>query len=264
MLPERILSIGRAVSARRARGVVRLDADVRRGDGPEGSSARSTPRGRAAGGSAPDAAVRCCPTAPSTPARAPLPGCALVGRLHDAIVKAGLRHKVGLVADAAVWDITTRRCWCRWAPTPWPLAGLPHARGARGNAYLKGLRGGFVEAMSMMGVTPASAYCGAKLVEASASTRRGAHGVPGRGAPPRRHRSRAARPRMALLPRRGVPGRSEGRPRRHGRVPLQERGAPSRQQPGRRAHAARRLGLRGARQGRLRARTRLRRATRTP
>src|SRR5262249_9190152 len=32
--------------------------------------------------------------------------------------------------------------------------------------YLKGLRTGFVEAMSMVGVTPASAYCGAKLVEA--------------------------------------------------------------------------------------------------
>src|SRR5262249_54618277 len=32
--------------------------------------------------------------------------------------------------------------------------------------YLKGLRTGFTEAMSMIGVTPASAYCGAKLVEA--------------------------------------------------------------------------------------------------
>ena len=49
------------------------------------------------------------------------------------------------------------------AVSPW-LGCL--SAGAREPTYLKGLRAGFVEAMSMMGVTPASAYCGAKLVEA--------------------------------------------------------------------------------------------------
>src|SRR5207253_2279737 len=38
--------------------------------------------------------------------------------------------------------------------------------GGAASTYIAGLRTGFVEVMSMMGVTPASAYCGAKLAEA--------------------------------------------------------------------------------------------------
>jgi len=99
-------------------------------------------------------------------ARAAVPALRAASRLHDALVKVGLRHRVGLVAQAGVWDI--QHCALLVAVgadavAPW-LGCL--TAGPREATYLKGLRGGFVEAMSMMGVTPASAYCGAKLVEA--------------------------------------------------------------------------------------------------
>src|SRR5262249_27360160 len=98
--------------------------------------------------------------------RAPLPGLRLVSRLHDAIVKAGFRHKVGLVADFGVWDV--HHCALlvsMGADAVCPWLGIQTAAHDEA-AYLKGLRRGFVEAMSMVGVAPASAYCGAKLVEA--------------------------------------------------------------------------------------------------
>ncbi len=99
-------------------------------------------------------------------ARAAVPALRAASRLHDALVKVGLRHRVGIVAEAGVWDI--QHCALLVAVgadavSPW-LGCL--SAGERETTYLKGLRGGFVEAMSMMGVTPASAYCGAKLVEA--------------------------------------------------------------------------------------------------
>src|SRR5262249_58195131 len=99
-------------------------------------------------------------------ARAPLPGLRLVSRLHDAIVKAGFRHRVGLVADFGVWDV--HHCALlvsMGADAVCPWLGILTAA-ADEATYLKGLRTGFVEAMSMVRVTPASAYCGAKLVEA--------------------------------------------------------------------------------------------------
>jgi len=99
-------------------------------------------------------------------ARAAVPALRAASRLHDALVKVGLRHRVGLVAQAGLWDI--QHCALvvavgADAVSPW-LGCL--SAGAKEPTYLKGLRAGFVEAMSMMGVTPASAYCGAKLVEA--------------------------------------------------------------------------------------------------
>ncbi len=99
-------------------------------------------------------------------ARAAVPALRAASRLHDALVKVGLRHRVGLVAQAGVWDI--QHCALLvavGADAVGPWLGCLSA-GAREPTYLKGLRAGFVEAMSMMGVTPASAYCGAKLVEA--------------------------------------------------------------------------------------------------
>jgi glutamate synthase domain-containing protein 2/glutamate synthase domain-containing protein 1/glutamate synthase domain-containing protein 3 len=98
--------------------------------------------------------------------RAALPGLRLLARLHDAIVRGGFRHKLGIVADFGVWDVHHCALLVSLgadAVCPW-LGSL--TAGEREETYLKGLRSGFVEAMSMMGVTPASAYCGAKLVEA--------------------------------------------------------------------------------------------------
>lgn len=101
-----------------------------------------------------------------SPSRGVVPVLRAVSRLHDAIVRAGFRHRVGLVADAGVWDV--HHCALLIAlgadaVSPWLGAATA---GRHEVQYLKGLRAGFVEAMSMMGVTPASAYCGAKLVEA--------------------------------------------------------------------------------------------------
>ncbi len=99
-------------------------------------------------------------------ARAAVPALRAASRLHDALVKVGLRHRVGLVADAGVWDIHHAALLVAvGADAVCPWLGCLSAAESEGT-YLKGLRAGFVEAMSMMGVTPASAYCGAKLVEA--------------------------------------------------------------------------------------------------
>jgi glutamate synthase domain-containing protein 2/glutamate synthase domain-containing protein 1/glutamate synthase domain-containing protein 3 len=99
-------------------------------------------------------------------ARAAVPALRAASRLHDALVRVGLRHRVGIVADAGVWDIHHAALLVAVgadAVCPW-LGCLSAVEKER--TYLAGLRAGFVEAMSMMGVTPASAYCGAKLVEA--------------------------------------------------------------------------------------------------
>ncbi len=101
-----------------------------------------------------------------TAERAALPLLRVVGRLHDALARGGSRHRVGIVADSGVWDI--QHCAltvAAGADAICPWLGCATA-GAREATYLKGLRAGFVEAMSMTGVTPSSAYCGAKLFEA--------------------------------------------------------------------------------------------------
>ncbi|HEY0866298.1 MAG TPA: glutamate synthase-related protein [Fimbriimonas sp.] len=97
---------------------------------------------------------------------ASVPMLRAISRIHSHLVELGLRHRVGIVADAGVWDI--HHCALLVAlgadaVTPW--LGAATAQRSEAN-FLKGLRTGFVEAMSMMGVTPASAYCGARLVEA--------------------------------------------------------------------------------------------------
>lgn len=99
---------------------------------------------------------------------AAVPGLRAVGRLHKALVDLGKRHKVGLVVNAGIWDVHHVSLLVAMgtdAVCPWL-----GCRSAAGNeaGYLKGLRSGFTEAMSMMGVTPSSAYCGARLVEAVA------------------------------------------------------------------------------------------------
>lgn len=98
--------------------------------------------------------------------RAPLPALRLVSRLHRRLVKAGLRHRVGLVVDAGVWDIHQCALLVTMgadAVCPWLGSAIA---GPREDRYLSALRAGFREAMSMMGITPSSAYCGAALVEA--------------------------------------------------------------------------------------------------
>jgi glutamate synthase (ferredoxin) len=151
--------------------------------------------------------------------RLALPLLRVVARLHDLVVHEGYRHRVGLVADAGVWDVhhvalllaVGADAVCPWlgcrsaralggegqrerevakrgggpaAPRisgpgsvdspEATVAGVGGDTGAARQAaaaaaerrYLAALRGGLVEVQSMVGVTPASAYCGAKLIEA--------------------------------------------------------------------------------------------------
>jgi glutamate synthase (ferredoxin) len=166
VFPDRILAAGELCWLRGQERVAVLDATFPAAEGPEGleralSAAveASLVRGR-------EAAVLVLSDRMVDAARAPLPGLRLVARLHDAIVKAGFRHKLGIVADFGVWDVHHCALLVSMgadAVCPWLgiLTAAEHEA-----TYLKGLRTGFVEAMSMVGVTPASAYCGAKLVEA--------------------------------------------------------------------------------------------------
>jgi len=98
--------------------------------------------------------------------QAALPPARVISRLHRRLVESGLRNRVGLVADVGVWDIHHVALLITLgadAACPW-LGLATAAEGA--DKYVKGIRSGLIEAMSMMGVTPASAYCGAGLIEA--------------------------------------------------------------------------------------------------
>ena len=89
-----------------------------------------------------------------------------VSRVHDRLVRDGSRHRVGILAHAGAWDI--HHCSlliALGADAVCPWLGCASVESDELN-YLKGLRAGFAEVMSMIGVTPASAYCGARLVEA--------------------------------------------------------------------------------------------------
>lgn len=87
-------------------------------------------------------------------------------RLHARLAERGVRHRVGIVAESGVWDIQPCALLVSMgadAVQPW----LGSATAADAEAiYLKGIRSGFLEVMSMVGVTPSSAYCGAALIEA--------------------------------------------------------------------------------------------------
>ncbi len=97
---------------------------------------------------------------------APLPALRLVSRLHHALSASGRRSRVGIVADVGIWDIHQCALFVTLgADAVCPWLGIASVGACEAN-YLKGVRAGFLEVMSMMGVTPASAYCGARLVEA--------------------------------------------------------------------------------------------------
>lgn len=97
---------------------------------------------------------------------AALPALRVISRLHARLVERGKRHRVGIVADSGIWDINQAALYISMgADAVCPWLGIASV-GEQEVNLLKGLRSGFVEVMSMMGVTPASAYCGARLVEA--------------------------------------------------------------------------------------------------
>jgi glutamate synthase domain-containing protein 2/glutamate synthase domain-containing protein 1/glutamate synthase domain-containing protein 3 len=166
ILPERILSLGELAALGEREGVVALHLLFEAVRGPAGLEAALEDVVSAGLNLAGRAAVILLSDRGVDAGDAAVPALRAASRLHDALVKVGLRHRVGIVADAGVWDIHHCALLVAMgadAVCPW-LGCL--STGEREKTYLKGLRAGFVEAMSMMGVTPASAYCGAKLVEA--------------------------------------------------------------------------------------------------
>lgn len=95
-----------------------------------------------------------------------LPSLRVLSRLHDELVRSNRRHRFGILAEVGVWDV--HHCALHLtlgadAVCPW-LGIATVGRDQEAN-LLSALRAGVIEAMSMMGVTPSSAYCGAKLVE---------------------------------------------------------------------------------------------------
>lgn len=90
----------------------------------------------------------------------------MVSRLHTTLAQNGVRHRVGIVAEAGVWDINhVSLLIALGADAVQPWLGSVTA-GESEATYLSGIRTGFVDVMAMVGVTPSSAYCGAALVEA--------------------------------------------------------------------------------------------------
>ncbi len=166
VFPERILSAGELCWLRAQDKVATLDLVFPSGEGAAGLERAVAQAVETGVQKARECVVLILTDRTVDAEHAALPGVRVVSRLHDAIVKAGFRHRVGLLADFGVWDV--QHCALLVAlgadaVSPW-LGAL--TAGKEEATYLKGLRTGFVEAMSMMGVTPASAYCGAKLVEA--------------------------------------------------------------------------------------------------
>ena len=95
-----------------------------------------------------------------------LPAIRIVSRLHQELVELGVRSKVGLVVDTGIWDIHHCSLFITLgADAVCPWVGIASVQ-SHEQKYLKALRAGLTETMSMMGVTPAAAYCGARLVEA--------------------------------------------------------------------------------------------------
>ena len=96
-----------------------------------------------------------------------LPSLRVVSKLHNTLVKANSRHRFGILCDVGIWDV--HHCALHitlGADAVCPWLGIATCGQAAESKYLGALRAGVIEAMSMMGVTPSSAYCGAKLVEA--------------------------------------------------------------------------------------------------
>ncbi|RYG25945.1 hypothetical protein EON82_05225 [bacterium] len=89
----------------------------------------------------------------------------VTSRLHASLAQRGVRHRVGIVVEAGVWDIQPCALLVSMgadAVQPW-LGSITAAEDEK--TYIKGIRSGFLEVMSMVGVTPSSAYCGAALIE---------------------------------------------------------------------------------------------------
>jgi glutamate synthase domain-containing protein 2/glutamate synthase domain-containing protein 1/glutamate synthase domain-containing protein 3 len=107
-----------------------------------------------------------------TPTKKSIQPLRALSLIHRALVAVGIRNRISLAVDAAVWDIhhlallTTlgADAVCPWLGLATVSEGYENGV-ERQTKALKALRSGLTEAMSMMGVTPSTAYCGAALAE---------------------------------------------------------------------------------------------------
>ncbi len=167
--PHRVLSPAELAWLRGRDGVTVLDLTADAARGPDGIREGLLRVEREALEAAGASRVLVLSDRRTGPLRVPLPAPRAVSRLHTALVRAACRHRVGLVADTGAWDVHHAALLVALgadAVCPWLGAAVARERTGDDATYLAGLRDGFVEAMSMMGVTPAAAYCGARLVEA--------------------------------------------------------------------------------------------------
>ena len=110
--------------------------------------------------------------------RAPIPMLLAVGAVHQHLVRKGLRHRLGLVAEAGdardVHHVAALIGYGAEAVHPW-LA-LDTARQGKGDdAALKlraALEKGLLKILAKMGISTLSSYCGAQIFEAWASARK--------------------------------------------------------------------------------------------
>jgi glutamate synthase (ferredoxin) len=164
--PDRILSVGQTAWLEAREGTAQIsllfDAEM----GADGLEARLSEIVEEAANAVDGSTVLILTDQGVSPRFAAVPMLRAISRVHTALVRRGLRHRVGLVADTGAWDI--HHCAllvALGADAVCPWLGSASVGDHEAN-YLKGLRAGLLETMSMMGVTPSSAYCGARLIEA--------------------------------------------------------------------------------------------------
>lgn len=166
VLRDRIFGLGRSQAIRRESRSHQISLTFPASEGPHGLEARLDALESEALAAVDRFPILILDDSGVDGTRAAVPMVRAVSRIHQALVRAGHRHRVGLLAHAGSWDI--HHCAVLvslGADAVCPWLGCQTVGPDREEKYLAGLRSGFVEAMSMTGVTPSSAYCGAGLIE---------------------------------------------------------------------------------------------------
>jgi len=104
--------------------------------------------------------------------RAPIPMLMAIGALHNHLLNKGLRHRLGLVAEAGdAWDVHHCAALIGYgAEAVHPWLALETVRQAGGNATTATLRAsmeiGLLKVLAKMGISTLASYCGAQIFEA--------------------------------------------------------------------------------------------------
>jgi len=108
----------------------------------------------------------------SDPQRAPIPMLLAVGALHNHLLRKGLRHRIGLVAEAGdAWDVHHCAALIGYgaeAVHPWlALESVRQEGGREAAATLRAsMETGLLKVLAKMGISTLASYCGAQIFEA--------------------------------------------------------------------------------------------------